>query len=185
MINDILEDAKSRMNGAIESVRKEYGSIRTGRANISIFDDIMVDYCGSELPINQVASLSAPEARMLVIQPWDKGAIEPIEKAITSSGLGLNPQNDGAIIRIPIPVLTEERRLELVKHAKKKAEEGKISVRNVRRDAKDMIGALEKESEISKDDSKRGQDELQGITDSFVKKIDEMTANKETEIMEI
>ncbi|MEK8022685.1 MAG: ribosome recycling factor [Candidatus Hydrogenedentota bacterium] len=184
MINDIMADARERMHAAAESYKKELGSIRTGRASISMLDEIRVDMYGTMLPINQVATLSTPDARMIVIQPWDRGAIEAIEKAIKVSNLNLNPQNDGKLVRLPIPPLTEERRKDLVKQAKKKNEEAKVEVRGVRRDAKEMIEAAETEGEVSKDDSRRGLDDLQALTDTFAAKIDELTSAKEKEIME-
>lgn len=184
MINDAITDARDRMNGAIESYKKELMGIRTGRASASMLDDLLVDYYGSMMPINQVATLSVPEARLILIQPWDKAAFEPIEKAIQASNLGLNPQNDGKVIRLPIPPLTEERRKDLVKQSRKKSEDAKISVRNVRRDAKEMIEAFEKDGDVSKDDSHRGIEELQTLTDSYIAKIDVMTSTKENEILE-
>ena len=184
MINEIIAEAREGMNASIDAYKKELHAIRTGRASVSMLDDIHVDAYGSMMPINQVASLSAPDARLIVIQPWDKGVIEAIEKAINAANLGCHPQNDGKLIRLPIPPLTEERRKDLVKQAKKKSEDARISIRNVRRDAKEMIEAVEKEAEISKDDCHRAVDELQAITDSSVAKIDELTATKEKEIME-
>lgn len=185
-IEEALSDARSRMDGAIDSLKKDLIGIRTGRASISLLDDITVPYYGSDMPINQLATLAAPEPRMVTVQPWDKGALEPIERAITSANLGVTPQNDGNIIRIPIPQLTEERRKELVKQAKSKCEDAKVSVRNVRRDVKDSIEKLGKsdDSSVSEDDVRRGLDELQKITDSYVKKMDDISEAKEKDVLE-
>lgn len=184
MLNDIMADAKSRMNAAIDSLKKELVGVRTGRASVSMLDDVRVDAYGSMMPINQVATLSTPDARLIVIQPWDKGVLQDIERAIQAANLGFSPSNDGKVIRVPIPQLTEERRKDLVKQARKRGEEAKVAVRGVRRDAKEMIEELEKESEISKDESHRGLEELQGLTDSFAARIDEMLTTKEKEILE-
>lgn len=185
MLNDILSDAKGRMSGAVDSVKKEFSAIRTGRASVTVLDDVRVEYYGSMMPVNQVATLSVPDARLIVVQPWDKSVIGAIERAIIGANLGINPQNDGIVIRLPIPALTEERRKDLVKQARKKAEDGKVNVRGVRRDAKEMIEELEKESEVSKDESHRAIESLQEITDSFTASIDSLTEAKEKEIMEI
>lgn len=185
MIKDILQENEGRMNNTIEVLRKEYGSLRAGRANPSLLEKIQVEYYGVPTPINQVANISAPEARLLVIQPWDKTSIPDIEKAILKSDLGLTPSNDGTVIRISIPQLTEERRKELVKVVKKKAEDARVAARNIRRDANDMVKAMEKEHEISEDDAKRGLDEIQKLTDKFIKKIDDITTQKENEVMEV
>ncbi|HBW47846.1 TPA: ribosome recycling factor [bacterium] len=184
MITEVMSDAKNRMNGAIEAFKKELLSIRTGRASASMLDDIMVEMYGSNLPINQLATVSTPDPRLIVIQPWDKSSLSAIEKAVQAANIGITPSNDGKVIRLPIPSLTEERRKQLAKDAHKRAEESRISVRNVRRDAKTLIEDLEKESEISKDDAHRATEELQKLTDSFISKIDGLTAAKEKEIME-
>jgi len=184
MITEVMSDAKNRMNGAIEAFKKELLSIRTGRASASMLDDIMVEMYGSNLPINQLATVSTPDPRVIVIQPWDKSSLSAIEKAVQAANIGITPSNDGKVIRLPIPSLTEERRKQLAKDAHKRAEESRISVRNVRRDAKTLIEDLEKESEISKDDAHRATEELQKLTDSFISKIDGLTAAKEKEIME-
>lgn len=184
MIDDVFDDLKDRMEKSISALEKDLKKVRTGRASADLLDGIRVDYYGSLTPINQMASVSVPEARLLVIQPWDVSAIGNIEKAILKSELGLTPQNDGKIIRIAIPPLSEERRKDLVKVVKKMAEEGKVALRNVRRDANDMIKDLEKEKEISEDQKFRSQDDVQKITDDFIQKVDERIAVKEKEILE-
>lgn len=173
------------MQKSIEVLRKDFASLRAGRANPAILDKVQVDYYGVPTPINQMANISAPEPRLLIIQPWDKSIIPSIEKAILKSDLGLNPSSDGTVIRIAIPQLTQERRKELVKTVKKKAEEAKVSIRNIRRDANDDIKSLEKSKEIPEDESKRAQDEVQKITDKYIAEVDKVMNNKEKEIMEI
>lgn len=185
MISGTFTDTESKMNKAIDAYRKDLATLRAGRANPSLLEKIMVDYYNVPTPINQMANISAPEARLLVIQPWDKSVIAEIEKAIQKSDLGLTPSNDGTVIRISIPQLTEERRKELVKVVKKKAEEAKVVIRNLRRDANDEIKLYEKEGEISEDDSRKSQEKIQEITDKFIKQVDEIMNNKETEIMEV
>ena len=185
MIDEILDDLKERMDKTVESLRKDLGKVRTGRANTALLDGIVADYYGTMTPLAQMATLSVPESRLITIQPWDASAMEVIEKAILQSDLGLNPSNDGKIIRLAIPQLTEERRKEMVKLAKKYAEDAKISIRNSRRDANELLKDLEKEKEISEDDLKRSHDEVQGITDEYVEKIDSVMKNKEQDIMEI
>lgn len=185
MINEILKDSEVRMQKSIEVLRKDFASLRAGRANPAILDKVQVDYYGVPTPINQMANISAPEPRLLIIQPWDKSIIPSIEKAILKSDLGLNPSSDGTVIRIAIPQLTQERRKELVKTVKKKAEEAKVSIRNIRRDANDDIKSLEKSKEIPEDESKRAQDEVQKITDKYIAEVDKVMNNKEKEIMEI
>jgi ribosome recycling factor len=186
MIEKIKKEAESHMNDTIDFLRDEFKGIRTGRANIAILDTIKPDAYGSgKMPLNQLATLSTPDPKTIVIEPWDKSIIQAIEKEILSSSLGLNPQNDGKIIRIPIPPLTEERRKEFVKFIKKKAEEAKISIRNVRREANDKLKDAEKNGEISEDEEKRAHDKIQEITDKFVHKIDDLTKEKEQELMEV
>lgn len=185
MINVIKQDAEERMNKAIAALKKEYAAIRTGKASPALLDRITVDYYGVETPLNQMAGVSAPEARMLVIQPWDKSSLASIEKAILKSDLGLTPSNDGAVIRLVIPQLTKESRKELAKKVKKLGEDSKVAIRNIRRDANDEVKKLEKAKEITEDDSKAAQDAIQKLTDKFVAEIDKTAANKETEIMEI
>ncbi len=173
------------MQGAIDALRKEFTGLRTGRASMGLLDGIVIDYYGTPTSLQQLASLSIPESRQLAIQPWEHRLIPEIEKAIMKSDLGLTPMNDGKIIRINIPVLTEERRKQLVKVTRKWAEESKIAVRNIRRDANEELKKLEKEEHISEDEVKKEHDEIQKITDSFIKKIDELSEHKEKEIMEV
>jgi ribosome recycling factor len=184
MIDDILSESREKMGKSIDALKKDFMRIRTGRASTAILDGIKVDCYETQMPLEQLASLSVPESRLITIKPWDQSIIGEIEKAILKSELGLTPMNDGKIIRIPIPPLTEERRRELVKVAKKMAEEGKISIRNHRRDSNEMLKELKNEKEISEDDFFRAQEEVQKITDEYIKKIDEVTAEKEKEIME-
>ena len=174
-----------KMEKAIDVLKKDLAGIRTGRASLAIFDGIMVDYFGTPTPINHVATLSVPESRLITIQPWDPKTIPDIEKAIRKSDLGLNPGNDGQIIRIAIPQLTEERRKEIVKQVYKKGEEAKIALRNIRRDVNDEMRKIEKEERISEDETKRAIEEIQKITDSYIKKVDETVSHKEEEVMEV
>jgi len=185
MVEEIFEDLKDRMGKSIESLKREYSRLRTGRASISLLDGIRVSYYDTPTPLNQMASLAVPEPRLIVIQPWDKTAIEDIEKAILKSELGLTPMNDGKVIRISIPPLTEERRKELVKVARKMSEENKVSIRNIRRDANEMLKDLKKEKEITEDDLFRSQEEVQKATDQFISQVDELCEAKEKEILEI
>jgi ribosome recycling factor len=185
MIREIVQEAEEKMTKTVEVLKKDFASLRAGRATPALLDKIQVDYYGALTPVNQMANINVPEARLLVIQPWDKSTIPAIEKAILKSDLGLNPSNDGNVIRIGIPQLTEERRKELVKVVKKKAEEARVAIRNVRRDVNDMIKELEKEHEVSEDEGKRALDEVQKITDKFIKKVDDVMNTKEKEIMEV
>ncbi|WP_285766620.1 ribosome recycling factor [Peribacillus sp. SI8-4] len=185
MPKQVISNAKTKMEKAIGAYTRELASIRAGRANASLLDRISIDYYGSQTPVNQVAGISVPEARLLVIQPYDKTVLGEIEKAILKSDLGLNPSNDGSIIRIAIPALTEERRKELVKVVKKEAEEAKIAIRNVRRDANDDLKKLEKNGEITEDDLRGYADDIQKMTDGNIAKIDEITKDKEKEILEV
>ncbi|WP_028307335.1 ribosome recycling factor [Desulfitibacter alkalitolerans] len=185
MLNEIYSEAEERMKKTIEVLKKEFASIRAGRANPAILDKIRVDYYGVPTPINQMANISVPEPRLLMIQPWDKSVIGNIEKAILKSDLGLNPNNDGSVIRISIPQLTEERRKELVKMVKKKSEDFRVEVRNSRRDANDQIKMFEKDGEISEDDARKGIDKIQELTDNYIEKINQLLENKEMEIMEV
>ena len=184
MPKETIREVHKKMEQALESSGKELVSIRTGRASISLLDGVNVEYYGAKSPINQVAGISIPEARLMVIQPWDKSMIGEIERALLKADLGLNINNDGNVIRITVPELTEQRRKELVKHAKKVAEEGKIAVRAIRREANDALKKLEKAGDLPEDDSRREQSEIQDITNENVKKIDEMVQVKEKEIME-
>lgn len=185
MIKDVIKETETYMKGAIESTKREFQAVRTGRASSSILDRVMVEYYGTSTPLNQLANISVPDPRMLVVQPWDKSALNAIEKAILKSDLGLNPVNDGTIIRIPVPQLTEERRKELVKVVKKDAEEKRVVIRNIRRDANEKIKALEKEAHIPEDESKRALDEIQKLTDKYIAEIDSLLERKEKEIMEV
>ncbi|HMV26764.1 MAG TPA: ribosome recycling factor [bacterium] len=184
-LNKQYHETEEKMKKSLETVRNELAKIRSGRATTTLLDGVKVDYYGTPTPLNQVGNVSAPEARLLTVQPWEKGMVPAIEKAIREANLGLNPQNDGALIRIPIPPLNEERRKELVKLGKKYAEEGKVAVRNVRRDANEHFKKAEKDHKISEDDSKDAQDKVQKMTDNYIKKIDEMLVIKEKEIMEV
>ncbi len=184
-MNTVFVTTKERMEKSINSLKYEYNSIRAGRANAAILDRITVDYYGSPTPINQMAAISVPEARVLAIQPWDMSALSLIEKAILASDIGINPSNDGRIIRLVFPALTEERRKQLSKDVSKYAEEAKVAVRQIRRDSIEKIKTMKKNSEITEDDQKYGEDELQKITDDFVKRIDEIAVAKTKEIMEI
>lgn len=185
MVNEIINDMKRDMVMSVESMKQSLMKVRTGRASIGILDGIMVDYYGSPTPLNQLATLAVPEPRLITIQPWDKGALVSIEKAILKSELGLTPNNDGKVIRVPIPPLNEERRRDLVKMVKKSAEDFRIEIRNHRRDANAMLKDLEKEKEINKDDLKSSQDKVQDLTDGYIKQIDDVLAAKEKEIMEV
>ncbi|MFH0826190.1 MAG: ribosome recycling factor [Pseudomonadota bacterium] len=185
MIDEIHADMLASMKKSVEALQKDLRRIRTGRASLALLDGIMVDYYGSSTPINQLATLSIPEARQITIQPWDSQALQDIEKAILKSELGLNPGNDGKIIRIMLPPLTEERRRELVKVVRKMAEEYKVQIRNHRRDANEMLKDLKKDKEITEDDLHKGQEKVQKTTDDYVAKVDKILTEKETEIMEI
>ena len=185
MINDVIADARARMQKAIEATKHEFASLRTGRASPVLLEQIRVDYYGVPTPITQVATVTVPEPRLLVIHPWDKKMVKDVEKAILKSELGLVPSTDGVLVRVPIPSLTEERRRELVKVARKHAEEGRVAIRNVRREAKEMIEQLEEDGEVSEDESKRGLDELQKLTDKSIAEIDALLATKDKEIMEL
>ena len=181
----LARETATRMERSIESFRKDLAKVRTGRASFSLLDGVKVDYYGTPTPLQQVGTLSVPESRLITITPWDAKMIGPIEKAIQASGLGLNPASDGKIVRIPIPPLTEERRKELAKVVRKMAEDARVAVRNVRREAIEKIKDREKKKEISEDDVKRGQDRIQKETDACVKKIDDILKAKEQEILEV
>lgn len=185
MPKTVLNDTKTKMENAIQAFSRELSSIRAGRANPSILNKLTVDYYGAPTPINQVAGISVPEARLIVIQPYDKTVMGDIEKAIMKSDLGLSPSNDGTVIRLAIPALTEERRKDLVKQVKKEAEDAKVGIRNIRRDANDDLKKLEKKSEITEDDLRSYSDDVQKLTDSYISKIDEVAKDKEKEILEV
>lgn len=185
MIQELRKNTHERMQASIEALKKKFASVRTGRASLALLDGLTVDYYGTPTPIQQVASLSLPDSRQISIQPWEQKIIPEIEKAIMKSDLGLTPMNDGKLIRINIPVLTEERRKQLVKVVKKEAEDAKVAVRNIRRDVNEDLKKFEKEKHISEDEIKKEHDEVQKITDSYVKKVDELLEHKEKEIMEV
>lgn len=184
MPQTVIKSAEDRMNKAIAALQRELASLRAGRANPSLLDRIQVEYYGTLTPLNQVGSVTTPDSRTLLIQPWDKSSLGDIEKAIMKSDLGLTPANDGNIIRITIPALTEERRADLVKMTKKSGEDAKVAVRNIRRDANDDIKKLEK-TDISEDESRRYQDEIQKLTDKFIAEVDKLLEVKESEIMDV
>jgi ribosome recycling factor len=180
-----IDEMKQQMESAVEAMRREFASVRTGKATPALLDTVKVEAYGSKVPLNQVANVSSPEARLLVVQPYDKNVIGDIEKAIMVADLGLNPSNDGNLIRVPIPPLSEERRKEMVKLLHKMAEEGRISVRHARQEANKTIKQEEHDHEISEDEARRQLDEVQQITDEYIAKIDQMMEKKETEIMEV
>lgn len=180
-----ISDIKRRMGGALETLRKELSGLRTGRASANLLDPVMVEAYGNKMPLTQVGTISVPEPRMITVQVWDKGQVKAVEKAIREAGLGLNPNVDGALIRVPIPDLNQERRQELVKVGGKYAEQARVSVRNVRRDGMEMLKQLEKKHELSQDEHRKWHDEIQALTDSHIKKIDESLATKEKEILQV
>lgn len=185
MIDDVLADAKDRMGKAVEALRKELATIRTGRAHPGLIEHLRVDYYGAPTPLNQLATINVPEPRLLTIQPWDQQSLGAIEKAILKSDLGLNPSNDGSIIRLVIPQLTEERRKELAKVVRKKVEEGRVAVRNVRRDRHDELRRLQREKEISEDAQYLAQEELQKLTDGFIQEVERVGEEKETDLLAV
>jgi ribosome recycling factor len=184
MIDSVFDDARDRMSNSIDALKNEFKRIRTGRASLSLFEGMKVSYYGTPTPLNQVASMSIPESRLIVINPWDQSVIGEIEKEILKSELGLTPMNDGKVIRIPIPALTEERRKELVKVVRKMAEEHKVSIRNIRRDTNELLKGLKKDGDISEDDFFRAQDKVQKITDDYIRSADQTCHEKEKEILE-
>jgi len=184
-ISALKKDIGRRMEGAVDVLHKEFGGLRTGRASTSLLDPVTVEAYGSAMPLSQVGTVSVPESRMLTVQVWDKSMVKAVEKAIMDAGLGLNPSADGQLVRIPIPALTEERRIELAKIAGKYAEETRVSVRNVRRHAMDDLKRAEKDAEISEDEHRTYAQEMQELTDQYVKKIDESLSKKEQEIMQV
>jgi ribosome recycling factor len=185
-MNELFADAEDRMDKAVDALKREFAKIRTGKATVSLLDGIKVEYYGSTAPIRQVANISVPEARLLVVQPWDKKVIGEIEKAIRTADLGLNPSSDGNLIRVPIPPLTEERRKELVRYVHKLAEEGRVAIRNVRRDVNESLKEKQKNGEISEDEFHRAHDKtVQEMTDEHIHEIDHVLAAKEQELMEV
>jgi ribosome recycling factor len=185
MIMDLLRETENHMKGTIEAAKKELAAVRTGRASASILDRVTVEYYGTPTQLNQLANISVPEARMILIQPWDKSALGAVEKAIQKADLGLNPVNDGIVIRLPVPQLTEERRKELVKVVRKEVEDKRIVIRNLRREANEKIKVLEKEAKISEDEGKRALEEIQKLTDKYIAEIDKLLEHKEKEILEV
>ncbi len=183
MKDDVLKEAKRKMDKVLEAMARDLSRIRTGRASVALLEGIKVDCYGTIMPLPQVASLAAPESRLLTVQPWDPTVLGDIEKAILKSDLGLNPVNDGKVIRLPIPALTTERRKELVKSVKKMGEEGKVALRNLRRDANEDLKEMKKEKLLSEDEAHRGQEEVQKLTDDYIKKVDVQAGEKEKEIM--
>ncbi len=185
MIDDIKKDAASRMGKSLDSLQEQFGRIRTGRAHTSLLDHVKVDYYGNASVLNQVAKIAIEDSRTLTVTPWEKDMVAPIEKAIINSDLGLNPSSAGTVIRIPMPPLTEERRKDLVKVVRQEAENARVSVRNIRRDANGDLKDLQKEKEISEDEERKGQDLIQKATDEYIAKVDEMLKGKEAELMEV
>jgi ribosome recycling factor len=185
MTDDVLETARSEMNGTIDAFKREMSHVRTGRATTALLDGIHIEYYGAQTPLNQVATISAPEPTLLVIQPFDKSTLGAVEKAIQASDLGLNPQNDGKIIRVPIPPLTEERRKELVRHCRKSAEDFRVSMRNHRRDALELLKEMEKEKEIAEDDRRHAAEKVEALTKEYVERLDVLLKEKEQEIMAV
>lgn len=184
-LNEVYKQAQEKMKKAVESVEHEFSSLRTGRASVALVDTVHVDAYGSKMPLKQLATISTPDARSLVVQPFDKNMAGPIEKALMAANLGMTPTNDGKVIRMSVPPLTEERRKELVKLARKMAEEGRVAVRNIRRHANDEIKTTEKHHEITEDDRTRATKQVQDITDKFIKEIDDLVARKEKDVMEV
>jgi ribosome recycling factor len=182
---DAMVQARARMDKAVEDFRKELGGVRTGRANVALLDHVRVNYHGTSMPVNQLGTMSVPEPTMIIISPWDPGALALIDKAIRTSDLGLNPTNDGKIVRVPIPALTEERRKEIVKHLHKILENHRTAVRNIRRDIKEAVEKLEKEKKISEDERKRAVEDLEKVTHAEIKKVEDLCAVKEKEILEV
>jgi ribosome recycling factor len=185
MTKDAINNMKAHMDKTVEALRREYQKIRTGRANIGLLDDIKIDYYGTPSPLSQVATLSVPEPRTITLQPWETKMISVIEKAIMNANLGLTPANDGKVIRLNLPALTEERRKDIVKQLKKMAEEAKVAARNIRREANDELKKLEKNKKISEDDLKRAEKEVQDVTNSYITRLDEVLTHKEKEVMEV
>ena len=185
MIKDVLKEIEDKMRKSVQSLQKELAGLRAGRATPALLDKLTVEYYGVPSPIHQVASVNVPDARTLVIQPWDKAMLKPIEKAIQKSDLGLTPNNDGTVIRLTIPTLTTDRRNDLVKVARKKAEEGRVAIRNLRRDGNELVKKLEKDGSISEDQTKKGQEDMQKLTDKYVKETEDVLVAKEAEIMEV
>jgi ribosome recycling factor len=182
---DVKETAESRMKKSIQALKDDFNTVRTGRASAALFEKLKVEYYGQQVPLNQVATISIPEARLVVIQPWDRSVLANVEKGIQKSELSVNPNNDGKVIRISIPPLTEERRKEFVKLAKSKAEQSRVSIRNIRRDANEELKKLQKSSSIGEDEAKRAMDDIQKVTDKYISEVNKLLESKESEILEI
>ena len=185
LVDDVLTEGESKMDKAVEALKRDLASVRTGRATPALVEHLPIDYYGTPTPLSQIATISAPEARLLTIQPWDKQSLKEIEKSLQKSDLGMNPSSDGSVIRVPVPPLSQERRKEMVKLLKQKAENGKMSVRNVRRDSIEMLRSMERNKDLSEDEKRRAQDKLQKFTDVHIAGIDQITSAKETEIMQV
>jgi ribosome recycling factor len=185
VIDDIKKDAQARMKKSVESLRQELTKLRTGRAHTSLLDHITVPYYGTEVPLNQVASINVEDPRTLTVVPWERNMVQPIEKAIMSSDLGLNPATAGTVIRVPLPPLTEERRRDMIRVVRQEAENGRVAVRNIRRDALSDLKELSKEKEITADEERRGHEQIQAITDKYIAEIDRLLAEKERDLMEV
>jgi ribosome recycling factor len=184
-IQDIVNKAQAAMKKTVDHLQQELTKVRTGRATAALLDPVRVDYYGSPMPLNQVASVAVPDPRTIIVQPFEKTMLSPIEKAIREADLGLNPSNDGNVLRVPIPMLTEERRKEIVKLCKKQAEDSRVAIRNIRRDHNEMLKKIEKDEHLSEDDRKRGEQDIQKITDRFIKNVDEIVEKKEQEVMAV
>ncbi|MFH1560155.1 MAG: ribosome recycling factor [Chloroflexota bacterium] len=184
-IKEVLEGGDKRKKRSVEALKKEMGTFRTGRANPALIENVTVDYYGTSTPLNQLASITVAEARLLVVQPWDRQSLPAVEKAILKSGTGLNPSNDGNVLRLVIPQLTEERRKDLVRLVRKKVEDGRVEVRNIRRDILEQLRAMERDKDISQDEGKRAQEQLQKMTDLYIAQIDDLGVEKEKEVMEV
>ncbi len=185
MLDKIIHETEDKMKKAVEFTRQELSKLRSGKATVAILDDIRIDYYGQKLPIAQTATVNAPDAHTVTVQPWDKSVINEVEKAILAANIGLTPANDGTVIRLAIPPLTEERRKELAKVAKKFSEDGKVTIRNIRRDSNEHLKKAEKDEHVSEDERKRGEAEVQKLTDKYIKQVDDILAMKEKEIMEV
>jgi ribosome recycling factor len=185
MANELMSELKRRMDGALEALRREFAGLRTGRASAHLLDTVVVKAYGGEMPLNQVGTVNVPEPRMITVQVWDRSLVTPVEKAIREANLGVNPQSDGQLVRIPIPELSQERRQELTKIAHKYAEQGRVAVRNVRRDGMEMLKKMEKDRKISEDEHRRHNEEVQKLTDDHIQKVDDALAQKEKEILQV
>ncbi|MCL5267734.1 MAG: ribosome recycling factor [Bacteroidetes bacterium] len=185
MLDKIIHETEDKMKKAVEFTRQELTKLRSGKATVALLDDIKVDYYGQKMPIGQTASVNAPDAHLVVVQPWDKSMIQEIEKAILAANIGLTPSNDGSVIRLPVPPLTEERRKELVKVARKFSEDGRVTIRSIRRDSNEHLKKAEKDEHVSEDERKRGEIEVQRLTDKYIKQLDDILAGKEKEILEV